>query len=71
MLKFLVAAYPDGIASIAGRDLENNYRDWEKETGQQLVKETKFGREAKKVVRWVVYSKKIWYQLSNKANEHF
>ena len=57
VLRFLLEAYPDGIASIAGRDLYNNYRDWATETGQQPVKETKFGREAKKLVGWVVYSK--------------
>ena len=78
VLRFLLEAYPDGIASIAGRDLYNNYRDWATETGQQPVKETKFGREVKKVVGWVVYSKTkygINYQINPMNNfnlaDHF
>ena len=57
VLRFILETYPDGIASIAARDLYHKYQDWTKDTGQQPVKETKFGREVKKVVGRVVSTK--------------
>ena len=57
VLRFLIEKYQDGTASILGRNLYHEYRDWAKETGLQPVKETKFGLEVKKVVSWVVSTK--------------
>ena len=57
VLSFLIENYQDGTASILGRNLYHEYRDWAKETGIHPVKKNKFRLEVKKVVGWVVSTK--------------
>ena len=71
VLRFLIENYQDGTASILGRNLYHEYRDWAKEIGIQPGKETKFGLEVKKVVGWVVSTKTkfgVNYQINPMNN---